>query len=108
MSDYIRAKAAKESRWGGGTRAEAADEHPLEDLSLDNEAGAYMDEINAMTLEELEKRLPQAQHAVDAIESKLEKLMSLRDAAIICAAAMTARLVALKQTGGRQAGQEDL
>ena len=108
MSDYIRAKAAKESRWGGGTRSEAADEHLLEDPSLDNEAGAYMDEINAMSLEELEKRLPQAQHAVDAIESKLEKLMSLRDAAIICAAAMTARLAALKQAGDRQAGQEDL
>ncbi len=101
MSEYVRAKAAKESRLGGGPRSEAANEPPLKDPSPDDEPGAYLDEINAMSLEELEDRLPQAQHAVEAIESKLEELMAMRDAAIICAAAMTARLAALKQAGGR-------
>ena len=101
MSDYIRTKVAKEFKWGGGTRSDAASERPPDDPSPGNDPGVYMDEINAMSLEELENRLPQAQAAVDAIESKLEKLMALRDAAIICAAAMEARLVALQQAGGR-------
>ena len=101
MSDYIRAKAAKEFRWGGGARSDAATELPRENPSLGDDSDVYMDEINAMSLEELEERLPQAQDAVDAIESKLEKLMALRDAAIICAAAMKARLAALQQAGDR-------
>ena len=104
MSDYIRAKAAKESfRWSMGNHSEEANERPLEDPSSHDEQGAYLEEINAMSLEELEDRLPQAQHAVEAIELKLERLMALRDSAIICAAAMTARLAALKQAGD-QAG----
>jgi hypothetical protein len=60
----------------------------------------YMDDIDNMGLEELEEQLPQAQEALEAIERKLEELMGLKDAALVCAAAMSARLVALKQTGG--------
>ena len=71
-------------------------ERSLKDLSLD-ESGAFVDEIDAMSLEELEDRLPEAQQALEAIEAKLEELMGLRDAALVCAAAMTARLAALKQ-----------
>jgi hypothetical protein len=48
-----------------------------------------------------EEQLPQAQEAIEAIESELEELMGLKDAALVCAAAMSARLAALKQTGGR-------
>ena len=65
-----------------------------------------MNEIDAMSLDELEARLPEAQDALDAIESKLEELMGLRDAALVCAAAMAARLAALKQAGNRQQGRE--
>jgi hypothetical protein len=54
-----------------------------------------------MSLEELEHRLPEAQEALDSIEAKLEELMALRDAALVCAAAMSARLAALKQAGDR-------
>lgn len=79
---------------------EPTNERPLKDLSLD-ESGAYIDEIDAMSLQELEARLPEAQEALEAIESKLEELMGLRDAALVCAAAMSARLAALKQTGDR-------
>jgi len=79
---------------------EAANERPLEDLDSD-EPGNYLDDIDAMSLEELEHRLPEAQEALDSIESKLEELMGLRDAALVCAAAMAARLAALKQAGGR-------
>lgn len=79
---------------------EPTDEHPLKDLRL-TEPDAYIDEIDAMSLEELESRLPEAQEALEAIEAKLEELMGLRDAALVCAAAMSARLSALKQTGGR-------
>ena len=63
--------------------------------------GTYMDDIDNMSVNELEEQLPQAQEAIEAIESKLEELMSLKDAALVCAAAMSARLAALKQTGGR-------
>ena len=70
-------------------------ERPLKDLGFD-ESGVYIDEIDTMSLEELEHRLPEAQQALEAIETKLEELMSLRDAALACAAAMTARLAALK------------
>ncbi len=77
--------------------------NPLKDQSPD-EPGAYMDEIDAMSLEELEDRLPEAQEALDAIELKLEELMGLRDAALVCAAAMAGRLAALKQAGGRAGG----
>lgn len=59
----------------------------------------YMDDIDNMGLDELEEQLPQAQEALEAIESKLEELMGLKDAALVCAAAMSARLAALKQTG---------
>lgn len=79
---------------------EATDERPLKGTSPD-ESGAYLDDIDAMSLEELEERLPKAQDALDAIESKLEELMGLRDAALVCAAAMAARLAALKQAGDR-------
>lgn len=79
---------------------EANNERPIEDLDPD-EPGKYLDDIDAMSLEELEHRLPEAQEALDSIESKLEELMGLRDAALVCAAAMAARLAALKQAGGR-------
>ena len=75
---------------------------PLRDPHPD-EPGVYIDEIDTMSLEELEDRLPEAQEALDAIEAhKLEELMGLRDAALVCAAAMSARLVALKQAGNRE------
>ena len=70
------------------------------ELNLD-ESGAFMDDIDAMSLQELQKKLPQAQEALAIIESKLEELMGLRDAALVCAAAMSARLSALKQASGR-------
>ena len=70
------------------------------ELNLD-EPGAFMDDIDAMSLHELQKKLPQAQEALATIESKLEELMGLRDAALVCAAAMAARLSALKQASGR-------
>ena len=79
---------------------ESAKERPLKDLSLE-EPDAYIDEIDAMSLEELEDRLPQAQEALEVIETKLEELMGLRDAALVCAAAMAARLAALKQADDR-------
>ena len=79
---------------------ESAKERPLKDLSLE-EPDAYIDEIDAMSLEELEDRLPEAQGALEVIETKLEELMGLRDAALVCAAAMAARLAALKQAGDR-------
>jgi hypothetical protein len=79
---------------------ESAEERPLKNLSLE-ESDAYIDEIDAMSLEELEDRLPEAQEALEVIETKLEELMGLRDAALVCAAAMAARLAALKQAGDR-------
>ena len=79
---------------------ESDKERPLKDLSLE-EPDAYIDEIDAMSLEELEDRLPEAQEALEVIETKLEELMGLRDAALVCAAAMAARLAALKQAGDR-------
>ena len=78
---------------------EASNEHPLKYPNPD-ESVAYLDDIDAMSLEELEKRLPEAQEALETIESKLEELMNLRDAALVCAVAMTARLAALKQQAG--------
>jgi hypothetical protein len=87
-------------RRGEANMTESLDEYSLKDQSTDD-PGAYMDDIDAMSLEELESRLPQAQEALDAIESKLEELMGLRDAALVCAAAMAARLAALKQSGDR-------
>jgi hypothetical protein len=71
-----------------------------------NEPEAYLDDIDAMSLEELENQLPEAQDALDAIESKLEELMGLRDAALVCAAAMSARLAALKQADNRERDKE--
>ena len=79
---------------------ESAKDRPLKDLSLE-EPDAYIDEIDAMSLEELEARLPEAQEALEVIETKLEELMGLRDAALVCAAAIAARLAALKQAGDR-------
>ena len=79
---------------------EPTNEFTLKDLKLE-EPDAYIDEIDAMGLEELEARLPEAQEALEAIEAKLEELMGLRDAALVCAAAMSARLAALKHSGGR-------
>ena len=83
---------------------QAINKGPLKDPNLD-EPAEYIDEIDAMTLEELEDRLPGAQEALEAIESKLEELMGLRDAALVCAAAMSARLAALKQAGDRERGK---
>lgn len=83
--------------------SEAANEHPSKYPSPD-ESGAYLDNIDAMSLEELEKRLPEAQEALETIESKLEELMNLRDSALVCAVAMTARLAALKQQAGERMG----
>ena len=79
---------------------EETNERLQKDLKLD-ESGAFMDDIDAMSLQELQKKLPQAQEALATIESKLEELMGLRDAALVCAAAMSARLSALKQASGR-------
>ena len=84
---------------------EAADERFLKDPGS-SESGAYLDDIDAMSLEELEDQLPEAQDALDAIESKLEELMGLRDAALVCAAAMSARLAALKQADNRERSEE--
>ncbi len=84
--------------------AEPTNERPLKDLSLD-EPGAFIDEIDAMSLEELEYRLSEAQETLEAIEAKLEELMGLRDAALVSAAAMTARLAALKQAAGTERGR---
>jgi hypothetical protein len=83
---------------------EMADERSLKGPSL-NEPEAYLDDIDAMSLEELENQLPEAQDALDSIESKLEELMGLRDAALVCAAAMSARLAALKQADNRERGK---
>jgi hypothetical protein len=66
-----------------------------------DDLGTYMDNIDDMGVNQLEEQLPQAEEAIEAIESKLEELMGLKDAALVCAAAMSARLAALKQTGGR-------
>jgi hypothetical protein len=66
-----------------------------------DDLGTYMDNIDDMGVNELEEQLPQAQEAIEVIESKLEELMGLKDAALVCAAAMSARLAALKQTGGQ-------
>ena len=69
---------------------EPTNEFPLKDLKLE-EPDAYIDEIDAMSLEELEARLPEAQEALEAIEAKLEELMGLRDAALVCAAGVFRR-----------------
>ncbi len=42
----------------------------------------YMDDIDDMSLDELEEQLPQAQEALETIESKLEELMGLQRFAI--------------------------
>jgi len=59
--------------------------------------GAFIDKTDAMSLEELEYQLPLAQNSLEAIELELEELMALRDANVICVAAMTARLATLHQ-----------
>ena len=100
MAAYIRTSVRSKEGRGEASMTEAANERPLEDLNPD-EPGRYLDVIDAMSLEELEDRLPEAQEALDSIESKLEELMGLRDAALVCAAAMAARLAALKQAEGR-------
>ncbi len=61
-----------------------------------------------MSLEELEERLPEAQQALQTIEPKLEELLDLRDAALVCAAAMVARLAALKQQASGPRGYSGL
>ena len=70
----------------------------LRNLNLD-EPDTYLKDIDGMSLEELEEQIPQAQEALDAIDSKLEELMGLRDATLVCAASMAARLATLKQAG---------
>jgi hypothetical protein len=70
----------------------------LGDLNPD-ELDTYLESIDAMSSEELEEQLPKVQEALDALESKLEELMGLRDATLVSTAAMAARLSALKQAG---------
>jgi EmrB/QacA subfamily drug resistance transporter len=70
----------------------------LRNLSLD-EPDRYLNDIDSMSLEELEEQIPQTQEALDVIDSRLEELMGLRDATIVCAASMAARLATLKQAG---------
>jgi EmrB/QacA subfamily drug resistance transporter len=70
----------------------------LRNMNLD-EPDTYLNDIDGMSLEELEEQIPQAQEALDAIDSKLEELMGLRDATLVCVASMAARLAALKQAG---------
>ncbi|MCA1737396.1 MAG: MFS transporter, partial [Actinobacteria bacterium] len=70
----------------------------LRNLNLD-EPDTYLNDIDGMDLEELEEQIPQAQEALDAIDSRLEELMGLRDATIVYAASMAARLATLKQAG---------
>ena len=74
----------------------------IPEKSDSGDLGTYMDDIDNMSLDELEEKVPQAQEALEAIEAKLEELMGMRDAALVCAAAMSARLAALKQAGGRE------
>ena len=68
------------------------------DLNPD-ELDTYLDGIDAMSPEELEEQLPKVQETLEALEAKLEELMSLRDATLVSAATMAARLSALKQAG---------
>ena len=75
---------------------EPTNEFPLKDLKLE-EPDAYIDEIDAMSLEELEARLPLAQNSLESIELDLQELMALRDVNVIRVAAMTSRLSALQQ-----------
>jgi hypothetical protein len=79
--------------------AEEADDAASKRQLLENPE-AYVAEIDSMSLEELEEQLPYAQDLLETIETKLEEAMSSRDAALICAAAMSARLAALKQAKG--------
>ena len=74
----------------------------IPEKSDSGDLGTYMDDIDNMSLDELEEKVPQAQEALEAIEAKLEELMGMRDAALVCAAAMSARLAALKQAGVRE------
>jgi EmrB/QacA subfamily drug resistance transporter len=73
-------------------------ERLLRDLNLD-EPDRYLNDIDSMSLEELEEQIPQTQEALDVIDSRLEELMGLRDATIVRAASMAARLATLKQAG---------
>ena len=79
--------------------AEEADDAASKRQLLENPE-AYVAEIDSMSLEELEEQLPYAQDLLETIETKLEETMSSRDTALICAAAMSARLAALKQAKG--------
>jgi hypothetical protein len=79
--------------------AEEADDAASKRQLLENPE-AYVAEIDSMSLEELEEQLPYAQDLLETIETKLEEAMSSRDAALVCAAAMSARLAALKQAKG--------
>jgi hypothetical protein len=72
------------------TIVEAAEERRLVGPNP-NDLGAYMSGINAMPRKGLENRLSEAQEALDAIEAKLEELMCFRDAAVVLAAAVSAR-----------------
>jgi hypothetical protein len=81
-------RAAEPSDCGASPEAPSRPDVPVPDW----------DEIDGMSLEELETRLPQLQASLNAIESKLEELMGLRDATLISAAAMSGRLAALKQS----------
>ncbi len=70
----------------------------LRNLNLD-EPDSYLNDIDGMSLEELEEQISQAQEALDTLDSRLEELMGLRDATLVRAATMAARLAALKQAG---------
>jgi hypothetical protein len=77
------ARTNTRSTEGGERRSkmtERLDGRILEKFNPDD-LDAYMDEIDDMSLDELEEQLPQAQEA------------------LVCAAAMSARLSALKQAG---------
>jgi hypothetical protein len=58
---------------------------------------AFLEKLGAMSLEELERKLPLAQNSLDAIEVELDELLALRDAHVIRVAAITTRLATLKQ-----------
>ena len=94
MSDDMGVEAAK---YDGGRSIHS----PMADKQVSSNpgsaSGVYMDAINAMSREEIVDQLPVLQDTLEAIELDLERLMALRDTAIIRIAAMTARLAALQE-----------
>ena len=84
-------------KYDGGVSIQSPVTNKQENSSPDSESGEYMDAINAMSREEIMDQLPVLQDTLEAIELDLERLMALRDTAIIRIAAMTARLAALQE-----------